>query len=210
MKLIKYKVDELIVNNMRVVDNNYILLETEEDITTFKNITDYKVGKDINYILYRLLMSSLSFEVQESPAQFEMCRLCQRTQEQIITYYMTNGYSLEDSINWYKRNILENISSAAIVCKNKISSENVFWTILEYLPLTEAGRFAIETHVLQSMYKSQAWLGTVFGDGEGLYDFIHDLGSYSGKGLSTYTLNNGKILGDFIGVLDNLLFNFSS
>ena len=210
MKLIKDKTAEPLPENIRLELDNYVVLEIEEDITSLESIDICDKAGRLNFLQFRSCYGYLgkSFESQDEPTQLMICDLCRLPMNDIIGFYISRGISMNDAINRYISNYCQGIKNASIICESVINSNNLTILLVEYMPLTEIGKFFINAYPLIAIYREKAWFGTTYGDGEGVWDFIHDQGSFIGKGLSTYTLNEGKNLQEFISRLDNVLFNF--
>jgi hypothetical protein len=214
MKIIKDKNVELdyqqIMNIVRLInDDNYILLETEEDITTYETIEYlYKVGA-IDYKRRRRIFKYLipQFNTLDIKTKDMICKFCLLDPNTTIGYYMGKGMTLNNAKYKYIYDRSIDIIEAAKCCEKYLGGSKFINVIITYLSIEEAERFLNDTQDLSYKYKTVGHFGISYGDKTiGLLDFISCSNGYETTGLSQYTINSGLILENFKTDLLDILY----
>lgn len=213
MKLIIQKDVYLIKLNriggyVKLVDDNYVIQPDEELVNRSDYIEESCRVQAINYREKRDVYKYLAqdFTGQTSDVKDAICICCATTPQVIIPYYISQGMSYNDALIKYKDSRAIDIRNACDNYKITINSPEVALIMVKYLPQNELQRFVDETFKLSYLYGNYGIWGKKYNDSvNGIMDFVEDYDIYQGTGLSTYTLNPGTTLQDFINDLKNIL-----
>lgn len=213
MKLIKNLDTEInlqeIMKYIKFVEDDYILLETEEDVTNYINIEHLFSTGSIDYKSRRRCYKylSINFNILDDNTKEMIAKLCATSVYNIIYYYTNKGMSIEDAKFEYFNNRSIDIIEAAKCCYIYINSPKFVRTIIYYLPIEQAENFLDDIRYLKYKYQDAGHFGIKYGDKtEGLLDFIDCYGSYENSGLKNYTLNNGLTIDNFRKDLIDILY----
>ena len=165
MKLIKNKITTTSILTSSVIkyDDNYVLTDQEEDITTDENIKllysfgilDYKGMRRC----YKYLANN--FNTLNTNIKDKICEICATDTNTIVGYFMSKGMPLQQASYQYLVNRSEDVLNAAKCCESYIKSPKFIRTILMYLPLQQAVKLLNDIQPLQYSYSTVGSFGSI-------------------------------------------------
>lgn len=196
----------------RIKPNGYVLLETEEDISSNMQVVEalmlYSIY-DYNGMRGILMYLAPGFASLSDEAKLKVCEHCAVDDSTIIGFYMAYYQigQMEATI-LFAKNKSTQVTESAACCERYVRSPKIKLVLLSSMPRPEAERLMDETMELMELCTTGALYGQKYGDSlPGIMDYLEDYGEYQGKGLSTYSLYPGVQLADVVAALVDVIMN---
>jgi hypothetical protein len=215
MKIIKLKntdidINKSLTNQLTIVNRDYILKDTEEDVTEYEYIELlYKNNGNIDYNLYKKIYSylGLDFENQNDITKNKICETCAVNYDIIINYYITI-MSMEDAQSLYLSNRSNDYKEFTKCCSSYINSTKYLKFLLMFLPIDQVELYLTDTFELTMKFKNIGTYGKKYGNiTTGILDFIESYGEFENGGLKNYKTNPGYDITELSEELVDILYN---
>lgn len=182
--------DSIIANHSGINDDSIIV-----------NNDYYKTRNELRIQYQTIGWENLTDNEKEISAKY-----CLFDSTTIITFYISQGLSLENAITKYLVRRSIDIDKAAKCCAIRANSKYIKYISIKYMEEADAATFldAIRNYIVD--YSMSAHLGIQYGDSrEGVMDYIEATNAYVGAGLSTYAFRSPYTYGQCRDELINYL-----